>query len=76
MKRSVDERGRITIPKTLRDRLNINGGQTLALREEAGRLVVTPHPDAIDLVYGRFASPHPTDSVIHELRRGRVRIGG
>lgn len=44
----VDDRGRITIPVTLRDRLGILPGDELDIRIEEGRLVV--RPEQADLV--------------------------
>lgn len=38
----VDDRGRITIPVALRDRLGIRPGDELAIGLEEGRLVVRP----------------------------------
>jgi antitoxin PrlF len=35
----VSEKGQVTIPKALRDRLGIHAGQVLAFEEEEGRLV-------------------------------------
>jgi len=40
MKAVVAERGQVTIPKRLRERLGIGPGTVLALREEAGKLVI------------------------------------
>ena len=41
MNATVSEKGQITIPKPLRDRLGIRPGEILDVREEAGRLVAT-----------------------------------
>ena len=41
MKITVSEKGQVTIRKALRDRLGIQPGQVLDVREEAGRLVAT-----------------------------------
>ena len=39
MKVIVSEKGQVTIPKHLRDRLGIKAGQVLEFHEESGRLV-------------------------------------
>ena len=38
----LTERGQITLPKAVRDRLRLAGGSVLLLREEDGRLVLDP----------------------------------
>ncbi len=52
MRSVVSEKGQVTIPKRLRDRLGIRPGQVLDFDEEAGRLVarkgaVADPPDAV-----------------------------
>lgn len=44
----VDDRGRITIPVALRDRLGILPGEELEIEIEDGRLIV--RPEQVDLV--------------------------
>jgi len=41
--RSLDEKGRITIPKPLRERLGIEPGDRVSVDVEGGRIVVKPH---------------------------------
>lgn len=41
MKTTISEKGRVMIPKALRDRLGLLPGQVLDFREEKGRLVAT-----------------------------------
>ena len=43
MKTTVSEKGQITIPKTVRDRLGIVPGTVLDIDAEAGRLIGTKH---------------------------------
>lgn len=66
----VSEKGQVTIPKQLRDRLGISPGEVLEFTEEHGRLVaekVRPrHP--IDEVYGLLADGTRTDELIDDLR--------
>ena len=41
-KRQVDEKGRITLPKALRDRLGVESGDSVVVELEAGQIVVKP----------------------------------
>jgi AbrB family looped-hinge helix DNA binding protein len=70
MKTIVSEKGQITIPKPLRERLGIRPGQILDFREEQGRLVAvkaTPQ-DPVESVYGILKLGRPTDEAIAALR--------
>ena len=70
MKTVVSEKGKVTIPKPIRDRLGIRAGQALDFRAEHGQLVaikITPQ-DAIESVYGILKLRRPTDAVIKTLR--------
>lgn len=40
--RTVGARGQVTIPKELRDRLGLEGGDEVVVREEEGRIVIDP----------------------------------
>jgi AbrB family looped-hinge helix DNA binding protein len=66
----VSEKGQVTIPKRLRDRLGIRPGQVLDFEEERGRLVATKAgaEDAVGNVYGILRLGRPTDELIEELR--------
>lgn len=70
MKTIVSEKGQITIPQLLRRRLGIRPGQTLDVREEAGRLTLMKAGarDPVDAVYGILKLKKPTDQIITELR--------
>lgn len=70
MKSRVSERGQVTIPKALRDRLGIAHGQVLEFEAENGRLVATKvgHRDPVDAVYGILGSGRSTDEYIDEIR--------
>ncbi len=70
MKTLVSEKGQITIPKPLRDRLGIRPGQVLDFREEQGHLVVTKvaSSDPVESVYGILKLGCPTDEAITALR--------
>ncbi len=66
----VSEKGQVTIPKRLRDRMGIKPGQVLAFREERGKLVATKAAveDPLASVYGTLQLDRSTDEVIAELR--------
>jgi len=66
----VAERGQVTIPKRLRDRLGITPRTRLRFDEVRGRLIVTKvaEEDAVTRVAGCLRLGRPTDAVIRELR--------
>ncbi|MGH7746979.1 MAG: AbrB/MazE/SpoVT family DNA-binding domain-containing protein [Candidatus Dormibacteria bacterium] len=70
MRTTVSEKGQVTIPKRLRDRLGIRPGEVLEFTEEGGRLVATKatRQDPVDAVYGILDLKRPTDAVITRLR--------
>lgn len=70
MKTTVSEKGQVTIPKPLRDRLGIRRGQVLEVREERGRIVATKVPDRDPLtsVTGILRLGRTTDEAIRRLR--------
>ena len=70
MKAKVAERGQVTIPKTLRERLGIRPGTVLEFEEENGKLVAVKAAamDTVDQVYGKLGRDRRTDDVIYELR--------
>ncbi|WP_324759513.1 AbrB/MazE/SpoVT family DNA-binding domain-containing protein [Haloarcula sp. GH36] len=39
-RRKVGKRGQVTIPKELRERFGISGGDDIVIREEAGKIVI------------------------------------
>jgi AbrB family looped-hinge helix DNA binding protein len=70
MKAVVSEKGQVTIPKRLRDRLGIVPGAVLEFREESGTLVASKasSADAIASVYGIREVGRPVDELVDELR--------
>ncbi|MGH8901100.1 MAG: AbrB/MazE/SpoVT family DNA-binding domain-containing protein [Egibacteraceae bacterium] len=66
----VSEKGQVTIPKALRDRLGIKPGEVLEFSEDHGRLVVVRvrRQDPTDRVYGLLQLDRGTDELIDELR--------
>ena len=70
MKATVSEKGQVTIPKAVRDRLGIRPGVVLEFRAEQGRLVATKllRQDPVESVYGILKLGRPTDNLIRALR--------
>ena len=70
MKSVVSEKGQVTIPKRLRDRLGIGPGVVLEFREEAGTLVASKvsGEDAVASVYGILDVGRPVDELVDESR--------
>ena len=73
MKSVVSEKGQVTIPKRLRDRLGIRAGEVLNFEEEEGRLVARKAStvDPVDVVYGVLALGASTDEILDQLRGPR-----
>lgn len=71
MKTTVSEKGQITIPKRLRDRLGLRPGTVIDFEETGGRLVgrkLVP-ADQLDDLYGILElPPGGTDVFIREIR--------
>jgi len=51
-RRTVGERGQVTIPKELRDRFGIEGGDEVIVREADGKLVIERPVSREDLKHG------------------------
>ena len=66
----VADRGQVTIPKKLRERLGITPRTVLAFEEEHGCLRVTKivPGDAVSLVLGCVRLEKTTDGIVRELR--------
>jgi antitoxin PrlF len=68
----VSEKGQITVPKRLRERLGIHPGDRLELVEDAGRLVATKTlpggEDPVVAAYGILGAGSSTDEMIRALR--------
>lgn len=69
MKATVSEKGQVTIPKALRQRLGIRAGEVLEFRDEGGVLIASKarDRDPVDAAYGILAHG-PTDRLIRRLR--------
>jgi antitoxin PrlF len=70
MKTTVSEKGQVTIPKALRDRLGIRPGEILDFEAEDGRLVATKRVvrDPFDAAFGILDLPEGTDAAVDDLR--------
>ena len=73
MRSTVSEKGQVTIPKPIRDRLGIGPGEVLEFDEEGGmggrivaRKVVARDP--VDEVYGTLRLDESTDEFVRRLR--------
>ncbi len=72
MKAIVSDRGRVTIPKALRERLGIHPRTVVEFNEEHGRLVArkAPQTDPVTQMLGCLTLKRPTDKLLDELRGG------
>jgi antitoxin PrlF len=70
MNARVSEKGQVTIPKPLRDRLGIRPGEVLDFEEEGGQLIArkSVSQDPVDALYGMLALPARPDALLDELR--------
>ena len=69
---TVSEKGQITVPKRLRERLGLHPGDRLELVEDAGRLIATKTTpgsgDPVAAAYGLLSLSLSTDQTIQALR--------
>ena len=70
MKATVSEKGQVTIPKVLRQRLGIQPGQVLEFVEENGRLVATKASTngPFQSLYGILRLDRSVDEMVREMR--------
>lgn len=73
MKSRVAERGQVTIPKPLRERLGVLPGTMLEFSEEHGRLVAvkTTPADPVAKVFGCLRRKFNTDAFMADIRGER-----
>jgi AbrB family looped-hinge helix DNA binding protein len=50
MKSTIDSAGRVVIPKALRTRLGLRGGEAIEIQERDGTIVIEPAPTPMSLV--------------------------
>jgi AbrB family looped-hinge helix DNA binding protein len=70
MKTTVGERGQITIPKAIRDRLGLTSGMVLEIREENGTILAekVSLEDPISKAWGCLKLDKSTDEILADLR--------
>jgi AbrB family looped-hinge helix DNA binding protein len=70
MKATVAERGQVTIPKILRDKLGIRPGTRLDFKDDRGKLVAVKvgDEDPVGRVFGCLGRGLKTDGTIRSLR--------
>ena len=70
MKATVAERGQVTIPKPLREKLGIRPGTKLDFKDDRGKLVAVKvsDEDPVGRVFGCLDRELNTDAVIRSLR--------
>lgn len=69
----VAERGQVTIPKALRERLGVGPGTILEFSEERGRLIAVKRSaaDPVSKVYGCLGRGLNTDAFRAQIRAAR-----
>jgi antitoxin PrlF len=70
MQSTVSEKGQITVPKRLRERLGIRAGDRLELTEKEGQLIARKavSGDPVTAAYGILDPGQTTDEAIRALR--------
>jgi antitoxin PrlF len=70
MKATVAERGQVTIPKILRQKLGIKPGSILDFEIKDAKLIAIKinQQDPVSQVYGCLKKVVDTDTIMHELR--------
>jgi AbrB family looped-hinge helix DNA binding protein len=70
MRSTISEKGQVTVPKPLRDRLGIRGGDRLEFTEGHGGFVVrrTTDQDPVEAVYGILSPGESTEDTLRALR--------
>jgi AbrB family looped-hinge helix DNA binding protein len=61
----VDAKGRVTLPKDLRERLGLEAGTTVEIRQEDDRLVIEPERDPGDIL-------DEMEGILADVREGGI----
>jgi AbrB family looped-hinge helix DNA binding protein len=74
MRGSISSQGQVTIPKHVRDALNLKPGDRIEFAVRGGELVGRKKRDGVDLegFVGIFADGRRTDDVLGEIRPRRA----
>jgi AbrB family looped-hinge helix DNA binding protein len=73
MRITIDSAGRLVVPKTLRNRLNLEGGAVLEICERDGRLELEPAPTPMRLVRRGKTLVATTDEPLPHIDAEHVR---
>ncbi|WP_436930010.1 AbrB/MazE/SpoVT family DNA-binding domain-containing protein [Halosimplex halobium] len=65
--RTVGERGQVTIPKGIRERLGIDGGDEVVVREDDGRVVIEKPVTREELAAGYRATAERAREIAEEM---------
>lgn len=70
MPSTISEKGQVTVPKPLRERLGIRPGDQLEFSEEHGRLIAqkVSERNPVEAVYGILELDQGTDEMLRGLR--------
>lgn len=70
MRTRVSEKGQITVPKQMRERLGIRPGDELDVVDDGGKVVLSKavDDDPVAAVYGILGTNLDTDAIIEEMR--------
>ena len=66
-RRKIGKRGQVTIPKELRERFGIKGGDDVVIHEEAGKLVIERPVTREELAEGYRQRAQRTTELANEL---------
>ena len=66
-RRKIGERGQVTIPKELRERFGIEGGDEVVIHEEAGKLVIERSVTREEVAEGYRRRARRDGDLAHEL---------
>ena len=67
--RTVGERGQVTLPKSIRERLGIEGGDEVVVHEDDGRVVIEKPVTREELAEGYRRSAERARELAHEMER-------